>query len=458
MGGTSLMVTNVLVEAEKRGLKFSYGEVFVYPTARAMAAHLSGETPLATAGTAIQTADADVSKYDYTAIDQLLTGNTLEALAGEPQPLGKHILLTGATGFLGVHMLRELIDQTPEDTTVWCLLRGKGPTLTAEMRLAQMLIYYFSRHYRNLIGTRIRVVEGDITKPESFEGLLSAGEQFDLVVNCAANVKHFSKGNDIEQINYDGVKNLVAFCEKENARFIQVSTESVAGMNPGEKALRYIEQQLYIGQNTDNQYVHSKFLAERHVLEHMAAGTLRAKIMRAGNLSPRAEDGEFQANFNANTTMGRIKAYRMLGACPYALLQSKMEFSPIDETAKAMVLLSRTPDACCVFHVSNDHLLPMDDILSRVQLDDGSPLTYVEFPEFMARMEAAKADPEKAKVLSSIIAYTQAPGGPAMTPNKISTDYTMQVLHRLGFRWDETSSQYVDMIFDMLASLRYFEV
>jgi len=82
----------------------------------------------------------------------------------------------------------------------------------------------------------------------------------------------------------------------------------------------------------------------------------------------------------------------------------------------------------------------------------------VEFPEFMARMEAAKADPEKAKVLSSIIAYTQAPGGPAMTPNKISTDYTMQVLHRLGFRWDETSSQYVDMIFDMLASLRYFEV
>jgi len=28
---------------------------------------------------------------------------------------------------------------------------------------------------------------------------------------------------------------------------------------------------------------------------------------------------------------------------------------------------------------------------------------------------------------------------------------------RLGFRWDQTSSQYVDMIFDMLSSMRYFE-
>ena len=190
----------------------------------------------------------------------------------------------------------------------------------------------------------------------------------------------------------------------------------------------------------------------------MAAGTLRAKIMRAGNLSPRAEDGEFQANLNANTTMGRIKAYRMLGACPYALLDSKMEFSPIDETAHAMVLLSTTPDACCVFHVSNDHLLPMDDILSRIRLDDGSPLGYCEFPEFAARMEAAKNDPEKAQVLSSIIAYASAPDGPQALPNMASTSYTMQVLHRLGFRWSETARDYVDMIFDMLASLRYFEV
>ena len=455
MGGTSLMVTNVLVEAEKRGLKFSYGEVFAYPSPRALAAHLTGETA---PGAPAADAEGDIVHYDYTAIDEVLSRNSLESLAGaELLPLGKHILLTGATGFLGVHVLRELIDRTGDDTIVWCLLRGKGDSLTAERRLSQMLIYYFDKRYRDLIGSRIRVVEGDITRAGSFENLLASGETFDLVVNCAANVKHFSKGNDIEEINYGGVKNLVAFCEKEGARFIQVSTESVGGMSDGATPKLFTEQQLWFGQNTENQYVHSKFLAERLVLEHIAAGTLKAKIMRAGNLSPRAEDGEFQVNFNANTSMGRLKAYRMLGACPYALLDARMEFSPIDETARAIVLLSCTPDDNCVFHVSNDHLLPMDDILSRLRQDDGSRVSYVEFPEFAARMEAAKNDPEKAKVLSSIIAYASNPDGPQVVQNWVSTAYTMQVLHRLGFSWNETSRDYVDMIFEMLASLRYFE-
>ena len=456
LGGSSLMVTNVLVEAEKRGLKFSYGEVFIYPTARALAAHLNGTEPAAETESAARE-DSDIASYDYTAINALLSRNTLEALAGEPRPLGTNILLTGATGFLGIHILRELIRQTPKQTTIWCLLRGKGH-LTAERRLSEMLIYYFEKKYRLMVGKRVRVVEGDITLPESYETLLTCGTAFDLVINCAANVKHFSKGDDIEEINYRGVCKLVDFCEKCGARFIQVSTESVAGMTAGEKPCFLSEQQLWFGQITDNQYVRSKFLAERHVLEHMAAGTLEAKIMRAGNLSPRAEDGEFQANLNANTTMGRIKAYRMLGVCPYPLLDTRLEFSPIDETARAIVLLAGTPKDNCVFHVSNDHLLPMDDILSRIRLDDGRPLEYVEYDEFLRKMDQAKADPEKARVLSSILAYASTPGGAPMTMNPALTSFTMQVLHRLGFRWSETSSSYVDMIFEMLATLGYFNV
>ena len=454
LGGSSLMVTNVLVEAEKRGLKFSYGEVFIYPTARALAAHLSGNE---TEATGAPLSDSELKKYDYTAIDELLSHNTLEALAGKPQPLGKNILLTGATGFLGVHVLRELLEQTGRGTTIWCQLRGKGE-LTAERRLAEMLVYYFEKKYRLQIGKRIRVVEGDITHPEDFEALAASETKFDLVINCAANVKHFSKGDDIERINYGGVKNLVDFCEKTGARLIQVSTESVAGMAEIDTPHFLTEQELWFGQLTDNQYIQSKFLAERLVLEHMAAGTLDAKIMRAGNLSPRASDGEFQMNLNANTTMGRIKAYRMLGVCPYALLQSRMEFSPIDETARAIVLLSGTPRANCVFNVSNDHLIPMDDILARIRLDDGSRIAYVEYDAFLQRMEEAKADPQKAQVLSSILAYMTTPGGAKMITNPASNDFTMQVLHRLGFRWNETSSSYVDMVFDMLASLRYFEV
>ncbi|MCR5709378.1 MAG: amino acid adenylation domain-containing protein [Bacteroidales bacterium] len=458
LGGSSLMVTNVLVNAEKRGLRFSYADVFVKPTARSLAAFLGGQEVTEDGGNEGASEVDDVTIYDYSAIDRLLAGNTLEAFrSGEPNSLGTNILLTGATGFLGIHVLKELLESTDRKTVIWCLLRGKG-AITAERRLAEMLVYYFEKNYRQLIGKRIRVIEGDITDSAVFDSLMAAGTPIDTVFNCAANVKHFSRGDDIFKVNYCGVKNLVDYCMARGARLVQTSTISVGGMTDKPEPEVLSEQMLFFGQNTDNQYVVSKFLAERLILEKVSEGSLRAKIVRLGNLSPRAVDGEFQVNFNSNASMGRLRAYRMLGACPYSLFESRMEFSPIDETARAVVVLAGTPDANVVFHAQNDHLLPMDDIVSRLKKDDGSPLDYVEDDEFARRMEEAGNDPEKSRILSSLIAYDQAEGQVRMIENTASSGFSMQILHRLGFRWSETASNYVDMIFEMLSTMQYFNV
>ena len=446
LGGTSLMVTNVMVNAEKQGLHFAYSDVFAHPSARDLATFLKGDT-------APVQEDSNITEYDYTEIDKLLGNNTLEAFAvGKRQQLGKNILLTGATGFLGIHVLKELIEKTGPDTTIWCLLRSKG-SITPERRLKEMLVYYFEKDYRSLLGTRIRALEGDITKPESMEGL----SKIDMVFNCAANVKHFSKGTDIEDINYGGVKNLVALCQKNGAYLVHVSTESVGGLTPGKVPDVLTEQMLFFGQLTDNQYVHSKFLAERHILEQMAAGKLRAKIMRAGNLSPRAEDGEFQVNMNANAAMGRLKALKLIGACPYELLEGQMEFTPIDQAARAMVLLATTPLENCVFNVSNNHMVPMDDVFTRLDKIDGKPLQYVENEDFVRRMKEAQAQPGMAAVMAPLVAYQQSASETEGVETLASTVFTMQVLHRLGFRWNPTSSEYVDLIFEMLRTLQYFE-
>jgi len=80
----------------------------------------------------------------------------------------------------------------------------------------------------------------------------------------------------------------------------------------------------------------------------------------------------------------------------------------------------------------------------------------VEEDEFFRRMNIAKEDPEKSRILSSLIAYTQAEGQVQLVENEASSVFTMQVLHRLGFRWNATSEGYVDMIFDMLSSMQFF--
>ena len=100
----------------------------------------------------------------------------------------------------------------------------------------------------------------------------------------------------------------------------------------------------------------------------------------------------------------------------------------------------------------------MDDILSRLEKIDGRKVEYVEFPEFMERMQGVMNDPALAPLLSSLVAYDRSPRQQEMVMNIPSTGFTMQALYRLGFRWDHTSSVYIDMIFEMLKSMRYFEI
>ncbi len=151
------------------------------------------------------------------------------------------------------------------------------------------------------------------------------------VINCAAVVKHFSEGTEIEDVNIGGAQHCVDFCLKSGAKLVHISTASTRGLWAGEiKNDVFTEQRFYMGQYLGNKYIYSKFMAERLILEAVALHGLQAKIMRVGNLAARSTDGEFQANFSTNSFMGRIKVYNMLGCCPYGMRNKRVEFSPIN--------------------------------------------------------------------------------------------------------------------------------
>lgn len=42
------------------------------------------------------------------------------------------------------------------------------------------------------------------------------------------------------------------------------------------------------------------------------------------NLMARNADGEFQANFNSNAFMGRLKAFKLIGAFPYSGMDQRL--------------------------------------------------------------------------------------------------------------------------------------
>ena len=441
LGGTSLVVTRVIIEADKAGLHVAYGDVFSNPTPRKLARLITGES-------GDESAD-EVTGYDYSAIGALLEKNTLENFRqGERQSLG-NVLLTGATGYLGIHILRELIDSDAKN--IYCLVRGKSQE-AAEGRLRTLLFYYFSDAFKDLFGKRLHIVLGDVTN-DFGEGL-----QVDTIFNCAAIVKHFSEGTEIEDVNIGGAQRCVNYCLKTGAKLVHVSTASTRGLWAGEvKSDIFTEQRLYMGQFLGNKYIYSKFMAERLILDAVANNGLKAKIMRVGNLAARSTDGEFQANFATNSFMGRIKVYNMLGCCPHSVRNMQVEFSPINEVAHAIVLLSSTPAACTVFHPYNIHGQFFGDVLTGL-VTVGEGVRFVEQEEFAQAMEQAKNDPQKAKQMSSLLAYQDMAHGQKTTDVKRDNDYTTQVLYRLGFAWSPTSWDYVERMLTAIGSLGFFDM
>ena len=440
LGGTSLVVTRVIIEADKAGMHVAYGDVFANPTPRKLARLITGDSD--TEGT------DEVTSFNYTAINNLLQRNTLNAFRqGKRQPIG-NVLITGATGYLGIHILRELIDADVDN--IYCLIRGKSVE-AAESRLRSLLYYYFADAFKPLFGKRIHVLLGDVT--QDFD------EDLDIqtVFNCAAIVKHFSEGTEIEDVNIGGARHCVDFCIKKGARLVHVSTASTRGLWAGEpKDDVFTEKRFYMGQFLGNKYIYSKFMAERLILDAVALHGLDAKIMRVGNLAARSTDGEFQANFSTNSFMGRIKVYNMLGCCPYAMRNKKVEFSPINEVARAIVLLSTTPKECTVFHPYNIHGQFLGDVLMGLK-SVGEGIRFVEQEEFAEAMEAAKNDPQKANQMSSLLAYQDMAHGQKTTDVQRDNDYTTQVLYRLGFSWSPTSWDYVERMLTAIGGFGFFE-
>ena len=146
----------------------------------------------------------------------------------------------------------------------------------------------------------------------------------------------------------------------------------------------------------------------------------------------------------------------MLGCCPYSMRNKRVEFSPINEVAQAIVLLSTTPQDCTVFHPYNIHGQFLGDVLTGLTTV-GEGVRFVEQEEFAQAIDQAKDDPIKAKQMSSLLAYQDMAHGQKTTDVARDNDYTTQVLYRLGFAWSPTSWDYVERMLTAIGGFGFFE-
>ena len=477
IGGTSINAIKVIVEASKHGVQIVFNDLFNQKTPRALAAFVSEESEMKSedkseelrvkseefpTGVPVGGGMAQPDSSLFT-LNSSLKNNTLDSFRhGERQPIGD-VLLTGATGYLGIHILHELL--TNYQGRILCPVRAKGND-EALSRIKTLYFYYFG-HTEDFshFDERVTAFVAEVTQPDALEPSTLHLQPSTLnspltVVNCVANVKHFSAGNDIEMVNIESVRHLITFCLQTGSRLIHISTNSIAGLSVDGKPgpdVKLTEQLLWLGQNIDeNKYVYSKFKAEELVLDAIAHHGLNAKIMRVGNLSARQKDGEFQINFNTNNFLALLRAYVVIGMVPYDALDRRFEFSPIDEVSRAIMLLAQTPRDCVVFHPSNTHQQFLSDILTGFA-EAGITLKRVEDEEFQQALQRMMDNPDLVTLLRPLMAYNLS-STHQMRWIESTNDYTTQVLYRLGFQWPPTAADYVHRFVDTIVGFDYFTV
>jgi amino acid adenylation domain-containing protein/thioester reductase-like protein len=227
------------------------------PTLRAFAAAVKD----ALAGSL---SDSDQLQIDFTAEAGLDLTISRDGARSRPRPdwrSPREILLTGATGFLGAHLLRELLAAT--DARVWCLVRARDET-EALRRIAQAAARY---ELPEPPAGRAVPLPGDLAQP----GLGLSAAQFralardvDIIYHPGALVNFIYPYQELRAANVAGTREVIRLAgEYRGIPVHYVSTTAVlAGLGvegtrevTEETPLAYPEQ-LRMG------YVETKYVAE----------------------------------------------------------------------------------------------------------------------------------------------------------------------------------------------------
>ena len=168
----------------------------------------------------------------------------------------------------------------------------------------------------------------------------------------------------------------------------------------------------------------------------------------------RQSDGEFQANSITNGFMRDLKGYATLHKFPVNSMDVEVDFSPIDEVAKTILLLSKTPKKFTVFHSANSHMVQMGDIIY-VLNELGFNIEVVSDDDFTKSMKEMMMDESKSMLVSSLISYSSSD---MHTHSFILSDneFSNKSLYHLGYKWPITDYDYLKNAIDSLATLDFF--
>lgn len=283
------------------------------------------------------------------------------------------VLLTGATGFVGMELLARVLEQTDHD--VVALVRASDDA-AAQVRVDEMLTTLVAPAARPRHG-RVRALAADLESPglglspvarERIAGRISA------VVHCAASISFTLPIEEARRINVEGTREIVKLALEAQdrgglERFIHVSTAYVAGDRIGLVS----ERDGDVGQGFRNTYERTKLEAEEVVRD----SGLPAAIVRPSVIVGDSVTGWTQA-FNVVYWPLQAFARGLFPSVP-GEPDACLDIVPVDVVADALLELLRGPVRGGNFHIVSGDQSPTNAQLANMAADafDAEPPVFV---------------------------------------------------------------------------------
>ncbi len=249
------------------------------------------------------------------------------------KPLGGRTLLTGATGFLGSHILSDLLSNS--ENLIYCLVRAKSE------REARQRIEESQKKFRlgnTTDNPRIIPILGDLSKPHlglSKEDLQMIKSNINSIIHNGAHVHHIFDYNKLRKTNVLSTSSLLEIASKHNIPFVYVSSllSIVDQDNQGHLKEEFPSgetQGLYGG------YQKTKWVNEMILKKAFEKG-LDVRIFRPNTICGQSSTGI--SAYASDHFLRLVKGCIQMGVAP--IWNAAIDLLPVDYVSESIVQISK---------------------------------------------------------------------------------------------------------------------
>ncbi|KAK0734615.1 hypothetical protein B0T26DRAFT_635481 [Lasiosphaeria miniovina] len=373
LGGHSLLAQQFLLSVRKSlGTDVSINALYEHSSLAGFAAHVDNLLQHGTGSVGPEAGEAAYSKSLHELVNQL----PAKYQSADPSALDAEqltIFLTGATGFLGSYLIRDILERTARSVKLIAHVRGVKDSTAALDRLRRSLQWYGL--WREEWSSRISAVVGDLSQPRlgvdpaTWQTL---AQEVDVVIHNGATVHWVKRYQDMMASNVLSTVDAMKLCNEGKPKaFCFVSSTSVLDTD---YYIKLSEEQTSTGQGAVMEdddmngscsglgtgYGQTKWVSEQLVREAGRRGLL-GSVIRPGYVLGDSETGVCNVD---DFLIRMLKGCIQLSARPRIV--NTVNAVPVNHVARVVVAAALNPLAggVHVVHVTGHPRLRMYEYLA----------------------------------------------------------------------------------------------